>query len=304
MDDRQPVGIDRPVRLLWDKVIHNPQKSGGEEESDGVMAVPPLRQGILHAGPGDIAFRAEERDRDRRVVDQVQHRDRDDKREIEPVGDINMRFLAAREGRHENQKIGHPDECEPDIHVPFRLGIFLGLRDPEEISGCGEDEEQLVAPEHEPRRDIAGETGPAGTLYNVERRRNKYIAAKSENNRRCMKRAQPAEIGPGQIEVQDREGKLQCKPETHGKSDNAPESRRDNAGTHDPFIIDRNAIAIGRAYIPVATERFAESQNRPRNAESEKDETVYVKCLILRTHFNLLGINPTGGKKNRPQPRA
>ena len=53
VDDRQPVGIDRPFGALGDEVIHDAEEAGGEEEADRVVAVPPLHHGVLHAGPDE-----------------------------------------------------------------------------------------------------------------------------------------------------------------------------------------------------------------------------------------------------------
>jgi hypothetical protein len=63
VDDRQPVGIDRPLRALRDEVVHDGEEAGGEEEADRVVAVPPLEHRILHADPSDVGLRAEHRDR-------------------------------------------------------------------------------------------------------------------------------------------------------------------------------------------------------------------------------------------------
>ena len=91
--DRQPVRVDRPVRLLRDEVVHDAEKAGGEEEADGVVAVPPLRHRVLDASPDDVALGAAQRHRDRQVVDDMQHGDGDDEGQVEPVGDVDVRLL-------------------------------------------------------------------------------------------------------------------------------------------------------------------------------------------------------------------
>ena len=76
--DRQPVGIDRAFGLLGHEVIHHAEEAGGQEEADGVMAVPPLGQRILDPGEQRIALGAQEGDRHGQIVDDVQHGDGDD----------------------------------------------------------------------------------------------------------------------------------------------------------------------------------------------------------------------------------
>ena len=103
VDDRQPVGIDRPLGLLGHEVVHHAEEAGGEEEADRVVAVPPLGQRILDAGEERVALRAEERDRHRQIVDDVQHRDGDDEGEVEPVGDVDVRLVALGERAEEDR---------------------------------------------------------------------------------------------------------------------------------------------------------------------------------------------------------
>ena len=115
VDDRQPVGIDRPLGPLRHEVVHDAEEAGGEEEADRVVAVPPLEHRVLHAAPQDDRLRRERRDRNRRVVAEMQHRDRQDEGEIEPVGDVDVRLLAAHQRAEEHQQIGDPDDGQPQV---------------------------------------------------------------------------------------------------------------------------------------------------------------------------------------------
>ena len=50
VDDRQPVGEDRPFGRLRQEVVHDAEDRRGQEEGDRVVAVPPLHERVLHAG--------------------------------------------------------------------------------------------------------------------------------------------------------------------------------------------------------------------------------------------------------------
>ena len=50
MDDREAIGVDGAPGLLGHEVIHDAEKARGEEETNRVVAIPPLRHRILHAG--------------------------------------------------------------------------------------------------------------------------------------------------------------------------------------------------------------------------------------------------------------
>ena len=52
VNDGQAVGVHRAACLLGDVVVHHPEKTCGEQKANGVMAVPPLHHGILHASVG------------------------------------------------------------------------------------------------------------------------------------------------------------------------------------------------------------------------------------------------------------
>lgn len=184
VDDRQPIGIDRPFRPLRHEIVHDGEEAGGEEEADRVMAVPPLHQGILHAGEDGVGLGAEGRDRQRQVVDDVEHRHRDDEGEIEPVRHEDVGFLALPERAEEHEQIDDPDDGQPQIGVPFRLGIFLPLRHTEQVARAGDDDEEIVAQHHEPRRQIARDACARGLLHDVERGREQHVAAEGEDHRR------------------------------------------------------------------------------------------------------------------------
>ena len=242
VDDRQPVGIDRPLGALGDEVVHDGEEAGGEEEADRVVAVPPLHHGVLHARPDDVGLGREQRDRHRRVVAEMQHRDGDDEGEIEPVGDVDVRLGAPHDGAEEDQQIGHPDDGQPEIGVPFRLGVFLRLRDAEQIAGAGDDDEEIVAEHDEPRRQIADEPRARGALHDVERGGDQHVAAEGEDHRRRVQRTQAAEGGPRQIEIEDRQGELAGDVEADGEAGDAPEHGGDGREFDRAEIVVRLAV--------------------------------------------------------------
>jgi hypothetical protein len=127
-----------------------PEEAGSQEEAHRVVAVPPLGQRVLHTGEGRVALGAEERHRNGQVVDHVQHRNGDDEGQVEPVRHIDVGFLALHDGADEDGEISHPDDGQPKVHIPLRFGVFAALGDAQNVAGCRHDDEQLVAPEHEP----------------------------------------------------------------------------------------------------------------------------------------------------------
>ena len=201
------------------------------------MPVPPLRHCVLHAGIEHVALRAHQRHRDRQVVDDVQHGDGDDEGEIEPVRHIDVRLAPPRQRADIDEEIDDPDQGQPQIHVPLRLGIFLRLGDAEQVSGGGKHNEELVAPEHEPGRPASGKTRAARALHDIERARDQHIAAEGEDHRGGMQRPQAAEARPFEVEIEDGIGKLPGDEVADEKPGDAPDHRGDDAGADDPVGI-------------------------------------------------------------------
>src|SRR5579863_311511 len=201
VDDRQAIRIDRPFGSLWNEIVHDRQETGGQEKADRVVAVPPLNHRVLDARPDGIGLGGEDRDRHLGVVAEDKHGDRHDKGEIEPVGYINMRLLPLSDSGHIDEKVSHPNNNQPYNRVPFRLGVFVASRDAEQITGSSNEDEEVITEDHEPWREIAGQTHPTRALDDIKRGCEKNVAAECENHGRCMQWAQSAEIDQGEVEV-------------------------------------------------------------------------------------------------------
>jgi len=70
-----------------------------------------------------------------------------------------------------NQEIDDPHHRQPQIGIPLGLGVFLRLRDAEQIAGAGDDDEEIVAEHDEPGRES-----------------DQHVAAEGEDHRRRVQR--------------------------------------------------------------------------------------------------------------------
>ena len=102
-DDREAIAPDRLLGLLRQEVVEHAEESAGQQEADGVVAVPPLHDGVLRAGKQRV--RLAERRGQREVVHDVQHRDDDDQRAVEPVRDVDRCDLAASDRAEEHDRV-------------------------------------------------------------------------------------------------------------------------------------------------------------------------------------------------------
>ena len=157
VDDGQPVRVDGPVRHLRHEVVHHAEEGGGQEERDGVVAVPPLHEGILHAGVDRVAL--ERAGGDGEVVEDVQDRDGDDRRDVEPERHVQVPLAPPDHRADEVHGEDDPHDGDHDVDRPLELGVFLGLGEAEGERDGGGDDDQLPAPEvhpaHERRRTSA-----------------------------------------------------------------------------------------------------------------------------------------------------
>src|SRR5664279_1134846 len=96
-----------------------------------------------------------------------------------------MRLGSPHDGAEKYQEVSHPYDGQPEIGIPFGLGIFFRLGDAEQVTGTGNDDEKIVAEHHKPRREIAGEPRATGPLHDIKRRRDQHISAEGEDHSRC-----------------------------------------------------------------------------------------------------------------------
>ena len=182
MNDREAIGVDRPLSLLGNEVVHDAQEAGGQKEAHGIVAVPPLGQGVLHTGIDDIALGAGPADRQRQIVDNVQQGDGQDKAQVEPVGDIDVGLLALDQRPQENHQVNHPHQSQPNINIPLRLGVLFALGDAVDIAPAGHQQKQLIPEKNKQRAFFAKKKlGATGSLHHIERRGDQGATAEPEN---------------------------------------------------------------------------------------------------------------------------
>ena len=175
----------------------------------------------------------------------MQHRDREDEGEVEPVGDENMRLLAAEDRAEEHQKVDDPDDRQPEVGVPLGLRIFLALGDAEQIAGAGDEDEEIVAEDDEPGREIAGQARSAGALYDIERRRQEDVAAEGEDHRRGVQGPQAAEVEPWRdVEVGERELEGDVDADRHARQ--APEQGEQGPDLDGREVVIRQSADLER----------------------------------------------------------
>ncbi|MCY1354626.1 hypothetical protein D9M69_410110 [compost metagenome] len=220
--DGQAIGIHRAPGLLGDEVVHHPEEAGGEEEAHGVVAVPPLHHGVGGARVDRIGL--EPAHRDGQVVDHVEHGGDQDEGAEEPVAHVDVPGLALDDGAEEDRPIGDPDDGHPHRAGEFHLGVFLGGG---QALGQGDQQDhhqRLPAPEGEGGKPAPIEPRLAGALHRVVAGGEQRAAAEGEDHQVGVQRAQAAEAGPGQVEVQLRPDELGGDEHPHTHADYAPDN--------------------------------------------------------------------------------
>lgn len=238
------------------------------------MAVPPLRHRILHAGEGRVALGAAEGDRHSQVVDDMQDRHDQDEGHVVPVRHIDVRFLAAGQRADKDQEIDNPDNHQPEVGIPFRLRIFLGLGDAQEIAAGCNDAEEIVADQHEPGAQLVGQPGARRSLQDVEGGGDQGISAEAEDDAAGVDRPQPAEARPGGVEGQLRPGQKRRNPNANEHGDDSPEHGEDNAHLGRIVIVVLEQGPVRRRRIP-----FGDNEAAQRQREKEHGEALDAKRL-------------------------
>ena len=179
----------------------------------------------------------------------MQHRKGDDETEEIPVRHIDMALGPARQGCQKDPEITNPDQQGEQIGIPLWLRIFTALRHPEQIAGHAQEDEQVIAPKHQPRCHLPRQPGAGGTLHHIKGCRKQGVPAKSQDNGGRMNRAQPAEIGPRQIEIEIGIGQLPGNDVAHAKTDNPPDQDHDHRGPDDLVIVFKRNFGRGRQHL-------------------------------------------------------
>ncbi len=235
MHDGQTIGVDRALGLLGHEVIHHAEKTGGQEKTDGVVSVPPLDHGVGRAGIRRIGF--EQADRQRDMVDDVQHAGHHDECAVEPVGDIDMPGAAFDDGAEKHRSVGGPYNGQQNRHRPFELGIFLGGGIAHRQRHDGADDHRLPAPEGEGCKTIGNQPCLAGALHHVIRGGEQRAAAEGKDHQIGVQRAQAAEGGPFKFQVQPWPDQLRCDEHAQAHADHAPDHGHDGELAHHCVVV-------------------------------------------------------------------
>ena len=187
VQDREPVAEDRALGGLRQEVVHQAEERRRQEEGDGVVAVPPLHEGVLHAGVDAVAL--ERPGRDGEVVEDVQDRDGDDRRDVEPDRDVEVPLAPLGQRHEEVDREDDPDHRDRDVDRPLELGVFLALREAERQRDRGRDDDRLPAPEVDPAQAVAPHARLEQPLRRVVDAREERVAGEREDHGVRVQRA-------------------------------------------------------------------------------------------------------------------
>ena len=178
----------------------------------------------------------------------MQHGHGDDEGQKEPVRHIDMTLAPVQDRTEEHGEVGQPDDGQPDVDIPLRLGIFLRLGRPQQIARRRQYDEQLIAPENKPSSVAAPKPCRRRTLHDVKRRGDQRIAAKGEDHRAGVQRTQTAKVGIGlrPFDIQRGKGELKGDVCPRKEPDNTPERRGNYAIADRPVHIALRRWRMGR----------------------------------------------------------
>ena len=235
VDDGEAVGVNRAAGLFRHEVVHHAEEGGGKEETDGVVAVPPLRHRIDRAGVHGIGMQPVNRQGE--VVEDVQHGDGDDVSAVEPEADVDMFFLALADGEEEDVGIGNPDDREQDIEQPGQFRVFLALRVAEDVAQYAQYQHGLIAVEGEGGDFVGNEANAADALHDVVRCRKERVAAEGENHAAGVHRAQASVRQEINAAKEGRPAQLRGDDDADQHADDAKNNRRPGELFDDAVVI-------------------------------------------------------------------
>ncbi|CRQ73967.1 hypothetical protein PAERUG_P45_London_17_VIM_2_12_12_01303 [Pseudomonas aeruginosa] len=235
MHDGQAIGVDRSPGLLGHEVVHHAEEADREDEADHAVPVPPLDHRVGGAGIGRVGLA--QAHRQQCVVHHMDHRGDDDEGAVEPVADVDVLHLATGDGAEEQVGIDHPDDRHPQRQRPFHLGVFLGGGIAQRVADDHPHDRRLPAPEHEARQGIGDQPHAAGALHHVEGGGEQRAAAEGEDHQAGVDRADAAEAGPGQVEVERRPDQLGGDEHPEAHAEDAPDQGHQGELADDVVVV-------------------------------------------------------------------
>ena len=224
MYDGEPVGIDRTVSRFGHKIIHQPQEGRGQEEGYGIVAVPPLYQGILYPGVYRVTLKG--RYRKLQAVEDMEHSNGDNCSQVKPDRHIEMALPPSQQGRNKVPAENDPNHCNGDIDGPFQLRIFFGSGiSQREGDGCRHDD-QLPAPEINIGEGITEHPGLEQALGGIIHPGKNRIPHKGKYHGVGVQGPQPSEAKPGDPVREVWKQKHKGQQEAYQHPDDAPQQGR------------------------------------------------------------------------------
>ena len=191
VDDGEAVAVDWPSGRFRHEVVHDAEDGSRQEEGDGIVAVPPLDESILDACEDGVAVR--QAGGQRQVIDDVEHRDRDDGGDVEPEGHIEAWFISLLEGPEEIDREDDPDEGDGDVDGPDQFGVFLSAGESGREGDGGGHDDELPSPEVNGGEQVRGQSGFAEALGGIVDACEHHVADEGEDGGIGVKRAEAAE---------------------------------------------------------------------------------------------------------------
>ena len=165
VDDGQAVRVDRTACLFRHEVVHHAQKACSQEETYGIVTIPPLNHGIDCARINRIGFH--EARRNAQVIDDVQQGNGQNETAVEPVGNVDVFDFTFGNRTEEYDGVSNPNQSDQDVDRPFQFSIFFSLGITQRQADDCANDNRLPTPEGKCRQPSAKQACITGTLNNV-----------------------------------------------------------------------------------------------------------------------------------------
>ena len=243
-DDGEPVAVDRQPRGFRQEVVEHREDREGEDRRDGVVSVPPLDVGVVHA---DVCrVRLGQAHRDLQVVEDVDHRHRDHAGDEEPEGDVHLFLPPPDEGPHHVGGEHHPQDHHHDVEGPLELRVLLGGVHPGEQGEGGQDDGDVEQPELGLREARERERRPGQLFEHVEAAGEDPGEGEPERQPVGVDHAQATE-GEPRRKIEGRVDHLGRQPQPDHQADQQPEHRGEGESPNDGVA----SRAVGHPHLPL-----------------------------------------------------
>jgi hypothetical protein len=172
-----------------------PRIGRGQKEGHRIVPIPPLDKAVLDAGKDRVTVRPA--GWDRKVIDDVEDRDGDDRGDVKPKRDVEGRLISTSERPEKVNGKHHPNHGHHDVDGPDQLRVFLSASQTEGQSDRRANDDELPTPKMKRREEVRSHPRLAESLSRIVNPAEHHVPDEGKDDSIGVQWTETPETEPG-----------------------------------------------------------------------------------------------------------